>query len=147
MNTEIKDKNEKLLELLDEVEEVKIQVYARDKSIELQQKQIEDLLEELRDMKAIDNDIKVLIRKKAAVDEENARLKLEMEEKFKIKNKTAADENDMAEDNASKDEQIHLLKSAKQMKEKSSRHHLLSQKKKSLLPRNYSPNSRNRWQQ
>lgn len=35
LNMELKDKNEKLLELLDEIEEIKIQVYARDKSIEL----------------------------------------------------------------------------------------------------------------
>jgi hypothetical protein len=36
MNMELKDKNEKILELLDEIEEIKIQVYARDKSIQLQ---------------------------------------------------------------------------------------------------------------
>lgn len=35
MNMELKDKNEKLLELLEEMEDVRIQVYARDKSIEL----------------------------------------------------------------------------------------------------------------
>lgn len=62
-NMEIKEKNEKLLELLDEMEEIKIQVYARDKSIELQQKQIEDLLEELRDAKTMDNDVKILVSK------------------------------------------------------------------------------------
>ena len=37
MNLELKEKNEKLLELLDELEEVKIQVFARDKSLEFQQ--------------------------------------------------------------------------------------------------------------
>lgn len=36
MNIELKEKNEKLLELLEEIEDVRIQVYARDKSIELQ---------------------------------------------------------------------------------------------------------------
>ena len=36
LNLELKDKNESMLELLDEIEEIKIQVYARDKSIELQ---------------------------------------------------------------------------------------------------------------
>ena len=35
LNLELKDKNEKMLELLEEMEEIKIQVYARDKSIEL----------------------------------------------------------------------------------------------------------------
>lgn len=32
---EMKDKNEKILEILNDVEELKIQIYARDKSIEL----------------------------------------------------------------------------------------------------------------
>ena len=71
-----------MLELLDEIEEIKIQVYARDKSIELQQKQIEDLLEELRDSKTVDNDIKILVSKKIAIEEENNRLKKELDEKF-----------------------------------------------------------------
>lgn len=35
LNLSLKDKNEKILELLGELEDVKIQVYARDKSIEL----------------------------------------------------------------------------------------------------------------
>lgn len=36
MNIELKDKNEKIIELLAELEDVKIQVFARDKSVELQ---------------------------------------------------------------------------------------------------------------
>lgn len=79
---ELKEKNEKMLELLDEIEEIRIQVFARDKSIELQQKQIEDLLEELRDSKTVDNDIKILISKKIAIEEENSRLKKELDDKF-----------------------------------------------------------------
>ena len=35
LNVSLKDKNEKILELLSEVEDIKIQVFARDKSIEL----------------------------------------------------------------------------------------------------------------
>jgi len=35
LNLDLKDKNEKILELLGELEEIKIQVFARDKSIEL----------------------------------------------------------------------------------------------------------------
>jgi len=35
INMELKVKNEKILELLSELEEIKIQVFARDKSIEL----------------------------------------------------------------------------------------------------------------
>ena len=36
MNIEANNKNEKILELLENIEELKIQVYSRDKSVELQ---------------------------------------------------------------------------------------------------------------
>jgi hypothetical protein len=38
LNIDLKEKNEKIIELMGELEDVKIQVFARDKSIELQQK-------------------------------------------------------------------------------------------------------------
>ena len=38
LNQDLKDKNEKLIELLSELEDVKVQVYARDKAMSLQQK-------------------------------------------------------------------------------------------------------------
>ena len=82
LNLELMRKNEKMLELLDEIEEIKIQVYARDKSVELQQKQIEELLEDLRESKTVDNDIKILVSKKIALEEENQRLRKEIDEKF-----------------------------------------------------------------
>ena len=37
LNMEAKDKNGKILDLLESIEDLKIQVYSRDKSIELQQ--------------------------------------------------------------------------------------------------------------
>lgn len=37
MNVDMKDKNEKILELLNLVEDLKIQIYSRDKAVELQQ--------------------------------------------------------------------------------------------------------------
>jgi hypothetical protein len=79
---ELKDKNERLLELLEELEDVRIQVFARDKSVALQQKQIEDLLEELRDAKSIENGVQILVGKKIALEEENTRLKNELSQKF-----------------------------------------------------------------
>lgn len=82
LNQEGREKNERLLELLEEMEDLKIQVYARDKSIALQQKQIEDLLEELRDVKSYENDIKLLVGKKIALEEENTRLRKEMDSRF-----------------------------------------------------------------
>lgn len=82
MNMDMKNKDEKMLEMLEEIEELKVQVYARDKSVEMQQKHIEELLEELRECKAMDNDIKILVSKKIALEEENIRLKKEIEERF-----------------------------------------------------------------
>jgi hypothetical protein len=40
------------------------------------------LLEELRDSKMVDNDIKILVSKKIAIEEENQRLKKEIDDKF-----------------------------------------------------------------
>lgn len=68
------------------MEDLKIQVYARDKSVALQQKQIEGLLEELRDVKAYENDIKLLVGKKIAVEEENQRLRKEIDQRFMFQN-------------------------------------------------------------
>lgn len=82
MTIELKEKNERLIEQLEEMEDLRIQVYARDKSISLQQKQIESLLEELRDAKAIENDIKLLVHKKILLEEENGRLRHEINTKF-----------------------------------------------------------------
>ncbi len=82
MSLEIKEKNERLLEMLEEIEDLKIQIYARDKSVALQQKQIEELLEELRDSKSIENDIKLLVGKKISLEDENQRLKKQLESKF-----------------------------------------------------------------
>lgn len=39
-------------------------------------------MEELRESKAVDNDIKILVSKKIALEEENQRMKKEMDEKF-----------------------------------------------------------------
>ena len=82
LNLDVKEKNEKIIELLGELEEIKIQVFARDKSIELQQKQIEDLLEELRESKGLENDLKIIIQKKRALQDENERLREELTSKF-----------------------------------------------------------------
>ena len=71
-------KNEKILEMLTELEELKIQVFARDKSIELQQRQIEELLEELREAKSLENDVKILVQKKMALQDENDRMREEL---------------------------------------------------------------------
>ena len=78
LNLELKAKNESILDLLQELEEVKIQVYARDKSVDLQQRQIEELLEELRESKGLENDVKILVQKKMALSDENEKLRDEL---------------------------------------------------------------------
>lgn len=67
LNLDLKEKNEKIIELLNDLEEIKIQVFARDKSIQLQQIQIDELLEELRESKNLENDVKILVHKKFAL--------------------------------------------------------------------------------
>lgn len=52
LNVSLKDKNEKILELLNELEEVKIQVYAAEKANRFQEKQIDDLMKERSKSKA-----------------------------------------------------------------------------------------------
>ena len=60
MNMDIKDKNEKILELLENIEDLKVQVYSRDKSIDLQQSQIGQLMEDLREAKQFEHQCKAL---------------------------------------------------------------------------------------
>lgn len=79
LNEEINQKNEKFLELLTELDEIKVQVFARDKSIELQQKQIDELLEELRTAKSHENNVKRLTQKNMALSEEIERLRLDLQ--------------------------------------------------------------------
>ena len=61
LNLDLKEKNTKMLELLDELEEVRVQVFARDKSIELQKEQISSLLEELREQRLGNSEYKQLL--------------------------------------------------------------------------------------
>lgn len=110
MNMELREKNEKILEILNDVEELKIQIYARDKSIELQQKQIEDLLEELRESKAVDNDIKILVSKKIAIEEENQRLRKEIDEKFVQHHEKHVETNELFIENKSLLDQVKQIK-------------------------------------
>ena len=95
LNIDLKEKNEKIIELMGELEDVKIQVFARDKSVELQQKQIEELLEELRESKGFENDIKILMQKNMALDDENGRLKTELQQMFMEGTDNANDSDDL----------------------------------------------------
>jgi hypothetical protein len=48
---EIKDKNDKILDLLETIEDLKINIYSRDKAVELLQGQTERLQNDLREAK------------------------------------------------------------------------------------------------
>ena len=74
LNIEAKDKNEKILELLENIEDLKIQVYSRDKSVELQQLQIQQLIEDLRAAKQFEHRAERLQMASASLTAENARL-------------------------------------------------------------------------
>ena len=78
MKNEVKNKNEKLIDLLTEMEEVKVLVHARDKQIELQRQQITDLLEELRESKQLENDVKHLIQESQELKMSNQKLRAEL---------------------------------------------------------------------
>ena len=81
LNMEAKDKNGKILELLESIEDLKIQVYSRDKSIELQQQQIEQLIEDLREAKQFEHQCKMLQIMNTSLERENQRLQEELEAK------------------------------------------------------------------
>jgi len=79
LNINLKDKNEKILELLSELEEVKIQVYARDKTIELQARQINDLLRDIKEARMLENDMGITTQEKQVIEDENKRLRKELD--------------------------------------------------------------------
>ena len=109
LNLDLKDKNEKILELLSESEEIKIQVFARDKSIELQQKQIEELLEELRESKGLENDVKILMQKKMALENDKAKLQEELNRGLLNSNETQGDSEELVMINNGLKDQVKQL--------------------------------------
>jgi len=109
MNLELREKNEKMLELLEEIEDLKVQVYARDKSVNLQQKQIEELLDELRECKAVENDIKILVGKKISLEEENQRLRKQLDAKFMSQHEKQLEQTDLVLENKTLNDQLRIL--------------------------------------
>ena len=91
LNIEIKNKNEKILELLESIEDLKINVYSRDKAVELLQGQISRLTEDLMEAKQFEHRFKALDMMKSSREDENAKLlerlgsKLESEVDLKSK--------------------------------------------------------------
>lgn len=71
---EVKNKNEKILELLESIEDLKINVYSRDKAVELLQAQISRLTEDLREAKQFEHRFKAVEMMKSSLESENQKL-------------------------------------------------------------------------
>lgn len=97
LKTELNEQNEQLLKLIEEKEEQKIQIFAREQSIELQQKQIQTLLEKVRDLKKADNDQRQLINMKIALEDEVARLKKDLDSKDSMNQERDFEQGDLLE--------------------------------------------------
>ena len=97
LKTELNEQNEMLLKLIEEKEEQKIQIFAREQSIELQQKQIQTLLEKVRDLKRADSDQRQLINMKIALEEELARLKKDLDSKDSMNQERDFEQGDLLE--------------------------------------------------
>jgi DNA repair exonuclease SbcCD ATPase subunit len=97
LKTELNEQNEMLLRLIEEKEEQKIQIFAREQSIELQQKQIQTLLEKVRELKRADNDQRQLINMKIALEEEVARLKKDLDSRDSVNQERDFEQGDLLE--------------------------------------------------
>lgn len=75
MNGDMRMKNERILELLNMIEDLKIEIYSRDKTVELQQEQIKQLIEDMREAKQFETQAKALQLMNNSLKLENARLK------------------------------------------------------------------------
>jgi len=70
-NVDLKDKNEKILDLLQSIEDFKIEIYSRDKSISIFQDQIKRLSEDLREAKQYEHKYKAVYTMKLSLENEN----------------------------------------------------------------------------
>lgn len=77
---------------------------------------MEDLLEELRDSKSMENDIKILVGKKIAVEEENTRLRKQLDSKFLSQHEKQLEQTDLVLENKTLNDQVRVLQ--KQMQDR-----------------------------
>ena len=73
LTMDVKDKNEKILDLMENIEDLKVEIYSRDRALELQQEQMEELKNELSKAKKFEHLCKSL-------EVENRSLKVANEE-------------------------------------------------------------------
>ena len=60
LNKEVKDKNNSILDLLETIEDLKIEIYSRDKAIELLRDSQEKTLHDLREAKRAEIELKAV---------------------------------------------------------------------------------------
>ena len=74
LNMDLNMKNQKILELIENIEDLKVQVYSRDKALQLQQVQIEQSMEDLREAKQFEHTCKMLKIINTSLETENTNL-------------------------------------------------------------------------
>ena len=74
LNKELKDKNNSILDLLETIEDLKIGIYSRDKAIELFRDSQEKTLNDLREAKKAEIELKAVWIMKNSLEAENIRL-------------------------------------------------------------------------
>lgn len=82
LQNELKDKNEQILVFREEIENYKVEVRARDMNIARQQKSIQELHEEIRDLKSLEIELKETLHKKLALEEQNRDIKGQLLDRF-----------------------------------------------------------------
>ncbi len=88
LQQELKDKNDTILNLKEEQENLKVEIRARDMNINKQSRSIQELHAEVRDLRLLETELKQLLSKKLAVDEQNTDLKTQLLDKFVDNTKT-----------------------------------------------------------
>ena len=82
IQTELRDKNDVILTQREEVENLKVEIRARDMNIQRQQRSISELHDEIRDLKQYETEMKQLLQKKMALEEQNQEMKTRLFDKF-----------------------------------------------------------------
>ena len=82
LQNELKDKNDSILMLREDVENLKVEIRARDMNINRQQKGITELHEEVRDLKSLEVELRQTLHKKKALEVENQEFKGQLFDRF-----------------------------------------------------------------
>ena len=67
------------------------------------------MLDELRESKAVENDIKILVGKKISLEEENQRLRKQIDAKFMSQHEKQLEQTDLVLENKTLNDQVRIL--------------------------------------